>query len=180
MTLSAQAAAFVLKHQGIIAHQTDTVLGLACLPTDKLLRRLCRIKQRDLKKSFILLASSISQLSPYVQLEQKHLDTLSMATNQPTTWLVPANHDAPQLLIGNTNKIAIRISHHTGVKPICDEVGAIASTSANIAGQKICDNLLHVRQLFGPDIDYIDPHQAPGAGKSSSIIDLDTGNVIRR
>ena len=30
-------ALHMLKHNGIIAHQTDTVFGLACLPKEKLL-----------------------------------------------------------------------------------------------------------------------------------------------
>ena len=82
MTYSSQnKAAVVLSNNGVIAHQTDTVIGLACLPTEKLLLRLIRIKQRHHQKSFILLASSLDQLNDFIQLDTDTLKTLSKATN---------------------------------------------------------------------------------------------------
>jgi L-threonylcarbamoyladenylate synthase len=180
MTLSSQDyAASVLINNGVIAHQTDTVIGLACLPTERLLLRLSRIKQRNKQKSFILLASSSQQLNDFIQVDAKAFETLDTATQQPTTWLVPARNNVSPLLIGNSNKIAIRITNHAGVKSICAQVGAIASTSANISDQQICYDMNQVRAIFGPSIDYIDQTQTPGAGKSSTIIDLITGAILR-
>jgi len=181
MTSSSQnKAAIVLKNNGVIAHQTDTVIGLACLPTEKLLLRLSRIKQRHHQKSFILLASSLNQLNDFIQLDTNSLKTLSKETHQPTTWLVSAKNNVSQQLLGNTNKIAIRISNHHAVKSICDQVGVIASTSANLSDQPLCVDTHQVKKVFGPNIDYIDQNQTPGTGKSSTIIDLVSGNILRR
>ena len=172
-------AAFVISHHGVIAHQTDTVIGLACLPTEKLLARLYRIKQRPHEKSFILLASSLEQLNDFIQVDADSVSTLNTATKKPTTWLVPAKKNISLQLIGGTNKIAVRITNHPGIKSICDQVGAIASTSANISDQPVCKNTQQARKLFGPNIDYIDQNQTPGTTKSSTIIDLNSGNIIR-
>lgn len=181
MTSSSQGQAVsILNNGGVIAHQTDTVIGLACLPMKPQLLRLSRIKQRSLQKSFILLASSIKQLSSYVHVDDKELGILNSASKQPTTWLVTAKDNVPVQLIGETGKIAIRITDHVGVKSICHYVGAIASTSANIAGQQICSEINHVRSVFGPSIDYIDQNQTSGTAKSSTIIDLSSGNILRR
>jgi L-threonylcarbamoyladenylate synthase len=172
-------AAVVLQNHGVIAHQTDTVIGLACLPINKLLTRLSKIKHRHHQKCFILLASSLDQLNDFIQVDEDSLSTLATVTQQPTTWLVAAKKNVSQQLIGNTNKIAVRITNHIGVKSICDQVGAIVSTSANISTQPICINTQHARNIFGPNIDYIDQNQTPGTGKSSTIIDLSSSNILR-
>ena len=180
MTYSSQnKAAVVLSNNGVIAHQTDTVIGLACLPTEKLLLRLIRIKQRHHQKSFILLASSLDQLNDFIQLDTDTLKTLSKATQQPTTWLVPAKNNVSQHLLGNTNKIAVRITNHLAIKSICDHVGVIVSPSANLSDQPICKDTQQVKKVFGPNIDYIDQNQTPGTGKSSTIIDLGSSNILR-
>lgn len=176
---SLNQAAVIVSHQGVIAHQTDTVIGLACLPIEKLLTRLSRIKQRPHQKSFILLASSLEQLDDFIQVDANSINTLNTTTKIPTTWLVPAKENISLQLIGNTNKIAVRITNHPGVKSICDQVGAIASTSANISDQPICQDTQQARKVFGPNIDYIDQNQTPGTTKSSTIIDLNSGNILR-
>ncbi len=180
MTDSSQnKSVVVLQNHGVIAHQTDTVVGLACLPTENLISRLCRIKQRHQHKSFILLASSLDQLDDYIQVDENILKTLDTTTQLPTTWLIPPQKNVSKQLIGSTNKIAVRISKHKGVKSICDHVGAIISTSANISDQPICRNTQQVREIFGPNIDYIDQNQTPGTGNSSTIIDLISGKILR-
>jgi tRNA threonylcarbamoyl adenosine modification protein (Sua5/YciO/YrdC/YwlC family) len=180
MTYSSQnQATVVLNNHGVIAHQTDTVIGLACLPTEKLLTRLIRIKQRHHQKSFILLASSLDQLNDFIQVDTNGLCLLNTVRQQPTSWLVPAKSKVPPQLLGNTNKIAVRITNHPGIKSICDYVGAIASTSANISDQPICMDLQQARKIFGPNIDYIDQNQTLGTGKSSTIVDLNSGNILR-
>ena len=180
MTYSSQnRAAVVLQNNGVIVHQTDTVIGLACLPSENLLLRLSSIKHRPHQKSFILLASTLNQLDSFIQLDASSLETLKAPTQQPTTWLVTAKKNVAQQLIGNTNKIAVRITQHHGVRSICEQVGAIASTSANISDQPICKNTQQAREVFGPNIDYIEQNQTPGTGKSSTIIDLSSGNILR-
>jgi len=179
-SLSQRKAALVLKHSGIIAHQTDTIFGLACLPNDALLNRLSNIKKRPLNKTFILLASSYAQISSYVTADEKTIQTLNTPTDSPTTWLVQPAKNISHHLVGETNKIAVRITSFAPIKTLCEQVGTIASTSANISNQLPCTNAQQIRDNFGPNIDYVDPNQTSGSGKSSTIIDLSSGNIIRR
>lgn len=173
-------AAFVLENLGLIAHQTDTVFGLACLPVERLLVRLSHLKQRNNnKKGFILLASSLEQVINFIQTDRESLNKINALKPNPTTWLVTASDSVPQSLLGPTNKIAIRITSHPGIKQICEKVGAIASTSANLSSQNICSNIKQLRAIFGPGIDYIDQNHIPGTGKSSTIVDLVSGSVLR-
>ena len=98
-------AAVVLQNHGVIAHQTDTVIGLACLPINKLLTRLSKIKHRHHQKCFILLASSLDQLNDFIQVDEDSLSTLATVTQQPTTWLVAAKKNVSQQLLGIQTKL---------------------------------------------------------------------------
>ena len=172
-------AAFVLSNNGIIAHYTDTIIGFACLPFENLLRRLIRIKHRPDSKGFILLASGSRQVSNYVQCNSADLATIDSLQPDPTTWLVTATELSPPSLLGESNKIAVRITNNAAVQSICDRVGPIVSTSANLSGQAVCKDLQQVRKLFGPSIDYIPLFENTGTGRASRIIDLDSGKIIR-
>ena len=53
--------------EGIIAHPTDTVYGLACLANNpNAIKELIDLKKRDLDKGFILLASDVDYVLPYI------------------------------------------------------------------------------------------------------------------
>jgi len=179
-TSSQHQAAIVLKHQGIIAHQTDTIFGLACLPTHNLLSRLSKIKKRPQNKPFLLLASDIDQLISFIDVNEGEHEALSEETSTPTTWLVRAAKEISPHLTGEGYKIAVRITRYAPIDALCKKIGPIASTSANISNLDVCTDVNQIRAMFGPNIDYIDPNQTPGTGKSSTIIDLSSGNIIRR
>ncbi len=175
-----QRAAFVLNNGGIIAHQTDTIFGLACLPEDKLLNRLARIKRRPADKTFLLLASCYGHVASFINVNAKAIEMLTTPTHVPTTWLVDSAGGISQHLIGKTNKVALRITDYQPIKALCEQVGAIASTSANISSHAVCTDAMQIRAMFGPSIDYVDPSQTRGTGKSSTIVDLSSGDIIRR
>jgi L-threonylcarbamoyladenylate synthase len=178
--LSQHSAVTTLKHDGIIAHQTDTIFGLACLPKQKTLSRLSKIKNRPSNKAFILLASNIEQVEPYIALSEKIENILMTPTESPTTWLIDPAVNISGHMLGETDKVAVRITQYQPIVNLCGHVGAIASTSANISNQAVCTNPSQIRQMFGPNIDYVDQNQNPGTGKSSTIIDLSSSKIIRR
>ncbi len=172
-------AAAVLEANGIIAHFTDTVAGLACLPNERLLQRLANIKQRASDKGFILLASDVDQLVNFCRCTPEELARISTHPDKPTTWLVTAEEGIAPSLTGEKKKLAVRLVHDTEVKYLCDRVGAIASTSANFSGMPTCTSLRNVREIFGPQIDFIDIANNKGSGKPSSIVDLTSGKIVR-
>ena len=169
----------MLKHDAIIAHQTDTVYGLACVPKEKLLRRLSDIKHRQQKQGFILLASHVSHLAGYIRCTQKELDILNEKQDRPTTWLVNSSDNVAPSLLGATGKIAVRVTSHQTIQLISESLGAIASTSANISNLQTCSNADQIRKMFGPCIDHVESVGIEGTGLASKIIDLQTGQVIR-
>ena len=172
-------AATVLQAGGVIAHYTDTVTGLACLPKERLLQRLASIKHRSKEKGFILLATTLQQLQRFVHCSSTELAAIDTTRPESTTWLVKASEHVPPALMGVNDKLAIRLSKHANIKYLCNCVGPIASTSANLSGQAICSELHGVRKVFGPQIDYVHLTEGKGTEKASTIIDMESGTIIR-
>ena len=179
MASSSHILTHVLSQGGIIAHQTDTVFGLACLPQEANLQRLARLKQRDIGRGFILLASSCQQLNSFIECTPDELKQLNYPHTYPTTYLVNAKPHLPASLIGQHSKIAVRITQHPTISEICYKIGPIASTSCNISQQDICNDAHVCRTLFGPHIDYIETVFITGTGQASRIIDLSTQKILR-
>ncbi len=179
MSSAHQITASVLTLGGIIAHQTDTVFGFACLPQEHLLRRLAAIKQRALQRGFILLAASVDQLDPFIDCRTEELQRLGQVQPVPTTWLVSAAQNLPPSLLGAHHKIAVRLVCQQTLVALCNQVGPIASTSANISQQDTCADAAKLRTVFGPHIDYIATHAVTGTGQASRIIDCLSQEIIR-
>lgn len=172
-------AANILNAGGIIIHQTDTIFGLACLPNEKTLFRLAAIKRRSAQKGFILLCDNPESVSGYINYDDNHLGELAAKQKKPTTWLVPANLNIAPPLLGKTNKVAIRITSDPNIIKLCRQTGPIASTSANLSQLNPCETSAQARNMFGTLVDYIETKHSPSNSKPSTIIDIETNEVIR-
>ena len=82
---------------GVIAHPSDTVYGLACLAINpSAIKKLIDLKKRDLDKGFILLASDVEYVLPYIDanLDINLINRLGQLNTVPTTFLVPKSESA--------------------------------------------------------------------------------------
>jgi len=67
MSFRVRLAAQYLKSGGVISHPTDTIQGLACLPSfEQSMQRILQLKRRSTNKGLILLASNVSYFANYV------------------------------------------------------------------------------------------------------------------
>ncbi|WP_411833849.1 Sua5/YciO/YrdC/YwlC family protein [Pseudoxanthomonas mexicana] len=138
--LSPVRAAQVLHRGGVIAYPTEAVWGLGCDPADEAtVQRLLDIKQRPREKGLILIAATLEQLRPWVDLSALPADRLAEVLASwpgPYTWVLPASAQAPAWITGKHDGIAVRVSAHADVAALCEAFGrALVSTSANLAGQ---------------------------------------------
>jgi L-threonylcarbamoyladenylate synthase len=121
----------------LVAYPTEAVFGLGCDPLNvDAVTRLHALKRRAKGKGFILIASDINQIIPYVKpLPDSVLSKIYDLNQEPTTWLLPARETVPKYLTGGKNTIAIRLVQHGLAKELCALAGmAIVSTSANLSG----------------------------------------------
>ena len=174
--------ALTYLHNGVIAHPTDTIYGLACLASNtNAIAELIKLKRRDVKKGLILLASSIEFVLPYIDptFASDLLDGVQMTNNHATTFLVPVNSTVSTLLKGDGSFIAVRITNNDLIRYFCEKTNsALVSTSANIQGYKTATSILQLRAQFKDGLAFA---LSPSAynHQASTIINLITGERIR-
>ena len=181
--LNAESSAKWLTNGNILLHPTEGVWGIGCDAFNrKSFLRIYDLNKRSLNKSFILLASSLEMILPYIENLTKHeVSFLNDIWPGHTTILFKYNADLPDHLKNKTGKIAIRVSNHYPINTLFNSFrGFLVSTSANISGTP---TLLDLNQVAAEFINYNDVavyNEGLGdATKSSKIIDLETRKIIR-
>jgi len=167
-----------LKNGEVIAYPTEGVWGLGCDPSnEKAISRLLKLKGRSEAKGLILIGSSLKQFSKFIEVE-KYKDKLLEKWPGPHTWLVPPRPEISKAIIGNNEKIALRLSSHKQVIELCEEFkGAIISSSANKENTPTLESPEEIKGIF-PDIKVL-KGKLGGLNRPSKIQDLLTGELIR-
>jgi L-threonylcarbamoyladenylate synthase len=178
-------AVATLKQGGVLAYPTEAVWGLGCDPfNQQAVLKLLALKKRPIAKGLILIAASVEQVEPYLQLlttlERERVVETWQNSSQPTTWVVPVSPDFPEWIRGEHLSVAIRVSAHPPVQALCSAFGgAVISTSANISGQATAQNPEQIVSVFSDGVDYILPASLGGQKNPSQIRDTRTGAVLR-
>jgi len=182
MLLSCADAVIAVKAGKIIAYPTEAIYGLGCDPRNHAaLSQLLQLKSRASNKGLILVASSTSQLEPFIdQQNPSILDYAKKSWPGPVTWIVPASSLCHPLLTGNRPTIAVRVSDHPVVRALCDGCEhALVSTSANISGEKPLANVEEITASFASSIAGTVEGSLGGLENATSIFDASTGVQIR-
>lgn len=183
-TLSLDTAIPTLRRGGVIAYPTEAVWGLGCDPSDeRAVHRILQIKQRPVEKGMILIAASLQQLKPFVDitvLDEARLQVVNESWPGPHTWVMPASMRAPGWITGAHSGIAVRVSAHPDVIALCEAFGgALVSTSANPAGAEPARSV----ETFDPALlDAIDgwlPGQVGTLASPTVIRVAQTGQLLR-
>lgn len=178
------AALIALRNSGVIAYPTEGVWGLGCDPRDEAaVLRLLALKQRDVAKGLILIASDEAQLAPFI-------DTASLSATQlaevhaswpgPNTWIVPASNHAPRWITGAHDGIAVRVTAHPLVRALCEGFGgALVSTSANIASEPSPRTRAELDPRIVAGVDAVCDGETLGRAQPSTIRDARSGATLR-
>ena len=132
-----QKCAKLLLEGKVIAYPTDTVWGIGCDATnEEAVSRIYRIKQRNERKSMIILLDSAERLPMYVKKIPLIAWDLLSHVSRPTTFVYPTAQNLPKNLVHSDGTIAIRITNNDFCKKLVRALGRpIISTSANIADE---------------------------------------------
>ncbi len=147
----------LLKEGKVILYPTDTVWGIGCDATcEDAISRIYKIKQRNEKKSMIILLDSAQRLPMYVKRIPLIAWDLLSHVSRPTTFIYKSAYNLPQKLIHEDGTIAIRIVQNDFCKKLIRELGRpIISTSANIAGQPTPPTFDKINPQVINEMDYI-------------------------
>lgn len=170
------------KSGSLIAYPTESVFGLGCDPFNRdAVFNLLKLKQREVEKGLILIASHVRQILPLIK--PIHPNDLARALKSwpgHHTWVFPKSDLVPDWISGRFDTIAVRVSRHPTVVQLCNRINnCMVSTSANSSNQPVLNSIEQIKSVFGDKIQlYIDEPLGKNS-KPSEIIDAHTLKVIR-
>jgi L-threonylcarbamoyladenylate synthase len=162
-----------LEAGGVVVLPTDTVYGLAALPTDAgASSRLFALKGRGADVPVAVLCASAEQA---LALADDPLAPGVAAVAErwwpgPLTLVLPRRTGVALHLGEPRHTIGLRVPDDELVRAVADRVGPIAATSANRHGQPTAVTAQEATEQLGPDVDLV----VDGGrleGRSSTVID---------
>lgn len=130
-------AAEILRRGEVVAIPTETVYGLAVLPTDAGLRRLVEAKRRSQEKGIQLLVDSLDQVSEIAETTPAAARLAERFWPGPLTLVLTqrAGASLPDLLTGGRLTVGVRLPDHEVPRRLASLLGPIAASSANVSGE---------------------------------------------
>jgi len=163
---------------------TDTVYGLVTTPyREEAVRRLYALKTRAASQPTALIVADLDTLFVCLPELRGRAGAIATAVLPGPYTLVLANpaRRFPWLAGDNPDAIGVRVPAVSGIaKTLLDQVGAVAGTSANLAGGPEARRLADVAEVLRAECAALDGGELPGI--PSSVIDF-TGPeavVLRR
>ena len=166
----------------LIAYPTEAVYGIGCDPKNtSAVKSVLSLKGRDKGKGFIIIASDITQLEPFIEPPNEfETQRLNEVWPGPVTFVVRAKPHLPSILTGGRNTLAVRVSSHPVVKTLCNECGhALISTSANLSGKSALTSADEVWREFGASLAGVVTGSLGNLKSATPIFSLDTGEQLR-
>ncbi|MBI5369661.1 threonylcarbamoyl-AMP synthase [Candidatus Uhrbacteria bacterium] len=184
-----QEAVAVLKNGGVVVYPTETAYGLAADATnERAVERVRAIKGREAWKTPPLIVADKQMAERYVMLSSVLNKLVHELWPGPLTIVAPVSDFGRQELaqgVIRDGTVALRVSSHKIASALSRELGKpIVATSANVAGEPTCFDIVCVRtqfasQLLQPDF-FLDEGPLPECKPSTLIAECDGEVVILR
>lgn len=180
----AKLAARALKAGEVLAYPTESVWGLGCDPSSEAaMKRLLVLKQRPLEKGVILIASDLDQVAHLLAPLPADMRQAAEALwpGFVTCLLPDIANQVPTWIRGKHTSVAVRVSLHPSVQALCRAFGGpIVSTSCNPAGRPPARTRLEARRYFHQSLRQFMAGTTLQQARPSPILDLETGQYVRR
>lgn len=165
----------LVKDGAVIAYPTDTVYGLGCDPyNDEACNNIISLKNRPQNKSMILLVSKDFDLNKIAILNEEQKQIMKKLQGFSITFLLTPKESAclSPLVTNAGQSIAVRIPNGDFIERLLEEVKIITSTSCNISGQPILENVNAIKETFKNKLSCIIDGGDMQNAKPSTIVDI--------
>jgi len=160
-----------LQNGKIIIYPTDTVWGMGCDPfNQKAIDELFNIKGKKIEGLSVML-NDIEKIYETCETNETSKKIIEEFLPGPVTLILKSKEKFAKGVMRNGN-IAIRVPMNETALNLAKEI-PVVTTSANLHGEKIAENIKEAKEIFGPTCFYLDGEKPKGI--ESTIIDL-TGN----
>lgn len=161
-----------LQNGNLIVYPTDTVWGMGCDPfNQKAVDKLFKVKGKKMNGLSIMFSNK-KEIYDTCETNDKAKNIIERFLPGPVTLILKSNKEFANGVTRNGN-LAVRIPMNNTCMELCKEL-PIITTSANLHGQKIADNMEEATEIFGTSCFYLDGERPKGI--ESTIIDLTEEN----
>ena len=172
----------LLRRGGIMAYPTDTYYGIGCdIMNKRAIERIYQLRQRDKKKPFSFICSSLKNISHYAKVTNYAYKNMRRLLPGPYTFVLAGSKLVPKIMLTRRKTAGIRVPDNRICMALVEALGnPIISTSAKAPDGSIFYDASLIHEHFGNRLDaVIDGGYVPGRPSSVvSIID-DTPEIIR-
>ncbi|MFA5080458.1 MAG: L-threonylcarbamoyladenylate synthase [Candidatus Paceibacterota bacterium] len=172
--------AYLIKKPAVLP--TDTIYGITVPAFEKkAVLNLYKLRKRDYRKPFIILISSLKDLSLFgVKLDTKRIAWLKKIWPQNLTVIVPCDEKRFNYLHRDKGTLAFRLPDDKWLIRLIKTTGPIVAPSANIEGQSPAETVSEAYEYFGDKAVYLDGGK--NKRKSSTIVSLENNSfkIIRQ
>ena len=167
------AAVDALERGELIAIPTETVYGLAVLPTDAGIDLLVSAKQRSQEKGIQLLIDSLDQVRALVEVTEAAARLANALWPGGLTIVLRrrAGANLPQALGGGRPTLGLRLPDHQVPRALARRLGPIAASSANLSGEPDATTARRVEASLGGALAVIIDDGAVRGGTPSTVVD---------
>ncbi len=146
-----------LADGGIIAYPTDTTYGIGCsIFNKKGIERIYIMKQRERRKPFSFICSTISEVARYARVDNAAFKLLKRYLPGPYTFVLEATREVPDLLLTRQKTVGIRIPDNRICLDLVSALGnPVITTSANLSGEEPVGDPLVIEETFGHSLDFV-------------------------
>lgn len=172
-----EKAVSILKNNGLVAVQTDTVYGLAISShRDENYRKLAEVKNRPEGKPFPLMLSSIEEAEKYLKITSRDRFLMKRFMPGPITLILNRKEDIFPFL-GEQKTLGIRVAKDPWLQKLIEKNGSpIWLPSANLSNHPTALNHEMVLEQLSGKIDAVLEGTAPG-GVASTVVDLSSDDI---
>ena len=172
-----------LKRGGIAVIPTDTIYGVVgSARNKKTVARIYRVRRRNSKKPFIILISSLRDLSRFgVRIGKETQKLLRQFWPGKVSVILPCRSKKFNYLHRGTNTLAFRLPAKKSLKNLLRRTGPLVAPSANLEGTPPARTISEAKSYFKNRVEmYID--RGSIRSHASALVDITKGlpTILRK
>jgi len=172
----------VLNKGGIIVYPTDTVYGIGCLINfPNSIEKVFEIKQRSKTNPVLIMVRDLETLKEYTEFNLQEEKVILKNIKKPVSFVIPTKKGKiPGIINANGNTVGVRFPNTRFLKKLFKEIQhPLITTSANISGEPFPRRFKEINEGILKKVDLTIKGRNL-SGKPSKLIDLKTGQVLRK